>query len=65
MGKKKKRFTVEEGESIDQVLAQMKEEGYQPVRRVEEPIFKETFENGEKKVDPVGSQIIFDAVKTE
>ncbi|KGX88676.1 NETI motif-containing protein [Pontibacillus marinus] len=65
MGKKKKRFTVEEGQSIDEVLAQMKEEGYQPVRRVEEPIFQERMEGGEKKVDPVGRQIIFDAVKTE
>lgn len=65
MGKKKKRFTVNEGESIDQVLAQMKEEGYQPVRRVEEPIFQERIEDGEKKVDPVGRQIIFDAIKTE
>lgn len=65
MGKKKKRFEVEEGASIDEVLAQMKEEGYRPVRRVEEPIFQETKENGEKKMEPVGRKIIFDAVKSE
>lgn len=65
MGKKKKRFTVEDGRTIEQVLDQMKEEGYKPVRRVEEPIFKETKENGEKKVEPVDRKIIFDAVKEE
>ncbi|KGP71271.1 NETI motif-containing protein [Pontibacillus yanchengensis] len=61
----KKRFTVEEDQSIEEVLDQMKQEGYQPVRRVEEPVFKETKENGEKKVEPVGRKIVFDAVKSE
>ncbi|MFC0523687.1 NETI motif-containing protein [Pontibacillus salicampi] len=65
MGKKKKRFEVEEGVSIDEVLVQMKEEGYRPVRRVEEPIFQEMKENGEKKMEPVARKIIFDAVKSE
>ncbi|WP_073202580.1 NETI motif-containing protein [Gracilibacillus kekensis] len=53
----KKKFTVEENESIDACLERIKQEGYQPVRRVEEPIFIE--ENGEKV--PYGSEIIFDA----
>ncbi|KGP89672.1 hypothetical protein N780_10120 [Pontibacillus chungwhensis BH030062] len=65
MGKQKKRFTVEEGDSIDSVLNMMKEEGYMPVRRVEEPIFQERIENGEKKVEPIGSKIVFDAVKQD
>ncbi|MCD5325336.1 MULTISPECIES: NETI motif-containing protein [Pontibacillus] len=64
MGKQKKRFIVEDGDSIDSVLDTMKEEGYMPIRRVEEPIFQERVENGEKKVEPIGSKIIFDAVKT-
>ncbi|GGD22228.1 NETI motif-containing protein [Pontibacillus salipaludis] len=63
MGKQKKRFTVEEGDTIDSVLNTMKEEGYTPIRRVEEPIFQEHIENGEKKVEPIGSKIVFDAVK--
>ncbi|KGX88255.1 NETI motif-containing protein [Pontibacillus litoralis] len=62
---KKKRFTVDEGKTIVQVLEQMKEEGYRPVRRVEEPIFKERIINGEKKVEPIGRKIIFDGVKSE
>lgn len=64
MGKQKKRFIVEDGDSIDSVLDTMKEEGYMPIRRVEEPIFQERVENGKKKVEPIGSKIIFDAVKT-
>ena len=42
---KKKKFKVEKDGSIMDVLAAMKAEGYQPVRRFEKPVFKE--ENGE------------------
>ena len=45
---KKKKFRVEPGESLSDVLAVMKAEGYQPVRRFEQPVFKE--ENGEVTV---------------
>lgn len=38
---KKKKFEVTEQQTIDAVLQQMKEEGYLPVRRMEEPIFME------------------------
>src|SRR5699024_12263244 len=44
--KKKKRFKVEENESISDCLASMKAEGYTPVRRSEVPVFKE--ENGKR-----------------
>lgn len=37
----KKTFVVRDGESIDQVLGQMKAEGYRPVMRVERPVFRE------------------------
>lgn len=42
---KKKKFKVEPGGSLSDVLAAMRLEGYQPVRRFEQPVFKE--ENGE------------------
>ena len=41
---KKKKFRVEPGESQSDVMAAMKAEGDQPVRRFEQPVFKE--ENG-------------------
>ncbi|GAB2547589.1 NETI motif-containing protein [Gracilibacillus alcaliphilus] len=44
-------------ESIEACLARMQQEGYQPVRRTERPIFIE--ENGE--MIPHGREIIFEA----
>lgn len=38
---KKKRFEVVEGESISDCLDRMDKEGYQPIRRMEEPVFIE------------------------
>ncbi|PRO66260.1 NETI motif-containing protein [Alkalicoccus urumqiensis] len=38
----KKKFYVEENETIDQCLSRMAEEGYAPVRRMEEPVLRET-----------------------
>ncbi|CDQ20629.1 NETI protein [Halobacillus karajensis] len=60
---KKKRFEVGEKETIGQCLDRMKKEGYTPVRRVEEPIFREESRNGEKVMEPIGKTIIFHAVK--
>ncbi|CAI8740236.1 NETI motif-containing protein [Bacillus sp. FSL K6-1109] len=57
---KKKRFEVTEGETIETVLTKMQEEGYTPVRRMEEPVFKETKENGTIQVVPCGRKIIFE-----
>lgn len=42
---KKKKFNVAAGQPLSEVLELMKKEGYQPVRRFEQPVFKE--ENGE------------------
>ncbi|MDX8046786.1 NETI motif-containing protein [Gracilibacillus sp. S3-1-1] len=55
----KKRFEVMENETIDACLDRIKGEGYQPVRRVEEPIFIE--ENGQPV--PHSRKIIFDCKK--
>jgi NETI protein len=60
--KKKQRFEVNENETISQCLDRMKEEGYTPVRRMEEPIFQEVVINGKKDVEPCGSKIVFEGV---
>ncbi|AZV48737.1 NETI motif-containing protein [Bacillus halotolerans] len=57
---KKKKFEVTEQQTIEAVLQQMKEEGYMPVRRVEEPIFKEKMENGSIQIVPCGKKIVFE-----
>ena len=59
--KKKKRFKVEENESISDCLARMKAEGYTPVRRSEVPVFKE--ENGKRTVSH--QQIEFEGRRIE
>ncbi|QDP39229.1 NETI motif-containing protein [Radiobacillus deserti] len=59
---KKKRYQVEENETIEQCLDRIKKEGYMPVRRTEEPIFQETKENGQTSYKPIGSTICFDAI---
>lgn len=56
----KKRFELDENETIDACLDRIKAEGYLPVRKVEEPIFRETTENGTKKVEPIGRKVVFD-----
>lgn len=60
--KKKQRFQVEENESIDQCLKRMEQEGYMPIRRMEEPIFEEIMNNGRKEVVPVRQLIIFEGI---
>jgi hypothetical protein len=63
----KKKFKVEENETIDQCLERMKQEGYTPVRRMEEPIFQETEKDGIKDIEPSGRMIVFEGklVKSE
>ncbi|CAL1525620.1 NETI motif-containing protein [Bacillus subtilis] len=57
---KKKKFEVTEQQTIDAVLQQMKEEGYLPVRRMEEPIFMEKKEKGSIQIVPCGKKIVFE-----
>ncbi|WP_100330175.1 NETI motif-containing protein [Bacillus xiapuensis] len=59
----KKKFYVQENETIDQCLARMKEEGYIPVRRIEQPVFKKENVNGEMKYTPAGREIMFEGKK--
>jgi hypothetical protein len=56
----KKKFRVEENETIDQCLDRMKVEGYTPIRRIEEPVFQEIVNDGLKDVEPCGRTIIFE-----
>lgn len=68
MGKKslaKKRFEVLEGEKVSDCMDRIKKEGYSPIRRSEQPVFKEVITNGEKTFVHHGQKIIFDAVKHE
>ncbi|MCD8511257.1 MAG: NETI motif-containing protein [Bacillus sp. (in: Bacteria)] len=58
--KGKKRFVVEEGESIDDCLERMKKEGYYPVRRTEEPILQEVNRNGKVEIETARQQIVFE-----
>lgn len=61
----KKKFEVEENETIGMCLDRMKEEGYMPVKRIEKPIFKEVIINGEKNYEPAGRKIIFEAKRID
>lgn len=61
----KKKFEVEENETIGMCLDRMKEEGYMPVKRIEKPIFKEVIINGEKNYEPAGRKIFFEAKKID
>lgn len=62
MSKKKLQFEVQEHESIEECLNRMKQQGYAPVRRSEKPIFQEVKKAGETIYEPIGRQIVFDAV---
>ncbi|MBP3952588.1 NETI motif-containing protein [Bacillus suaedae] len=63
--KKKQQFEVLESETIDQCLERMKEEGYQPTRRMEKPIFEERHSKSTKEYVPVRQQIIFEGILVE
>ncbi|MFB1050597.1 NETI motif-containing protein [Paraliobacillus sp. JSM ZJ581] len=54
----KKRFFVQENETIQACLDRIKVAGYQPIRRIEKPVFKES----QTGVEPVSREIIFDTV---
>ena len=60
----KKNFEVQENETISDCLARMEKEGYQPVRRLEKPIFKEEINKGTTEYIPIAQKIIFQGVKT-
>lgn len=58
---KKKKFSVTSDETVAGCLARMKEEGYTPVRRMEQPVFIE--DNGEKVVSH--QEIVFEAKRVD
>ncbi|MDO6656994.1 MULTISPECIES: NETI motif-containing protein [Bacillales] len=55
---KKKKFEVKENESLSDCLKRMDDEGYMPVRRREEPVFKEG--KGSKEPELCGQKIVFE-----
>lgn len=65
MSKKKMQFEVRENESIEACLERMKKQGYIPVRRTEKPIFQEVVIGKETSYEPVGRQIVFEAIYAE
>ncbi|MFC7372514.1 NETI motif-containing protein [Fictibacillus iocasae] len=56
----KKKFQVEQGETISQCLDRMAAEGYMPVRRMEEPVFHEVKQNGKIEVEVKEQRIVFE-----
>jgi hypothetical protein len=65
MSKKKMQFEVQDNESIDDCLERMKKLGYVPIRRTEKPIFQEVVNGKETSYEPVGRQIVFEAVNND
>ncbi|MBB5172568.1 NETI motif-containing protein [Texcoconibacillus texcoconensis] len=63
--KKKQKFYVQEGETIDACLDRMKKEGYLPVRRMEEPVYQEVKRNGKTEVEVVRQQIMFEGKRQQ
>lgn len=57
---KKQKFTVGEHESIDDCLNRMRQDGYFPVKRMEEPIFKEEIRDKEVEAVLCGRKIVFE-----
>lgn len=57
---KKQKFIVEDNETIDDCLDRMRNEGYMPVRRLEEPIFKEELHGDSVEYVPCGRKIVFE-----
>lgn len=60
----KKKFEVEESETIADCLERMEKEGYRPIRRIEKPIFTEQKSGSTNKYIPVRQRIIFEGVST-
>lgn len=57
---RKRKFVVEDGETIEVCLQRMVKEGYIPVRRMEEPILQEVKRNGKIEVEVAKQQIVFE-----
>ncbi|WNF36887.1 NETI motif-containing protein [Bacillaceae bacterium IKA-2] len=62
---KKKKFFVEDGETISQCLERMSAEDYLPTRRSEEPIFHEVFQDGKMEKKVKKQKIIFEGTLIE
>jgi hypothetical protein len=62
---KKVQFEVLENETIDECLQRVKAKGYMPIRRIEKPVFQEVITGSETNYEPIGRQIIFEAVPSE
>lgn len=63
--KKKKRFDVGENESVDECLSRMADEGYMPVRRMEEPVLKEVKGGSKNDVEVAYQRIVFEGKPIE
>ncbi|WZY00627.1 NETI motif-containing protein [Bacillus sp. FSL W7-1360] len=63
MKSRKQTFEVEEHETVSDCLERMRQAGYKPVRRKEEPVFVK--KKGEK--DPVWlrQRVVFEGVREE
>lgn len=57
---KKQKFIVGDHETIDECLDRMQKDGYFPVRRMEEPIFKEEIRDNKVEPVPCGRKIVFE-----
>lgn len=57
---KKKKFFVEDGETISNCLDRMANEGYSPSRRMEEPIFQEVSKEGKLEKEVIKQKIVFE-----
>lgn len=58
---KKKMFFVQENESIDECLIRMQRKGFIPIRRIEQPIFKEILnQDGQKEYVAIDRIIKFE-----
>ncbi len=58
--RKKEKFYVEEEETVADCLNRMAANGYQPVRRMEEPVLKEVKKNGKVDVEVSHQRIMFE-----
>ncbi|KMK75321.1 NETI motif-containing protein [Alkalihalobacillus pseudalcaliphilus] len=63
--KKKMRFEVQDGETISDCLDRMAKEGYQPVRRIEKPVFSEEKQGQNVHYEPFKQQIMFEGILVE
>jgi hypothetical protein len=61
----KKKFSVESGETISDCLDRMANEGYTPVRRMEEPVFHEVKRNGKTEVEVMEQRIVFEGKRVD